>query len=143
MPSVRKMLLLLLAGCSPKISQEDLQQLNGYWEIEKVTFPNGKTKDFMSSTTIDYIELDGMKGFRKKVQPKFDGTYETSNDAEFFVIEKKGDTFEIHYNPNMALHPSMHPRESLVLISKDNFSVTNKDSLTYSYKKYQPINLNN
>ncbi len=140
---VLAIILLLLAGCSPKISQEDLQQLNGYWEIEKVTFPNGKTKDFMSSTTIDYIELDGMKGFRKKVQPKFDGTYETSNDAEFFVIEKKGDTFEIHYNPNMALHPSMHPRESLVLISKDNFSVTNKDSLTYSYKKYQPINLNN
>ena len=75
---VLSILMVLFVGCSPKISQEDLQLLNGYWEIEKVIFPIGETKDFKSSTTIDFIELDGMKGFRKKVQPKFNGTFETS-----------------------------------------------------------------
>ena len=38
---------------------DDLKNLNGYWEIEKVTFPNGETKDYSVSTTIDYIELKG------------------------------------------------------------------------------------
>lgn len=135
-------LMVLLVGCNSKVSQDDLVQLNGYWEIEKVTFPNGDTKEFMSSTTIDYIKLDSMEGFRKKVQPKFNGTFETSNDAEYFILEKKGEIFEIHYNPNMALHPDMHPRESLVFISKNNFSVINKDTITYTYKRYEPMNLN-
>lgn len=134
---VLSILLVLLVGCSPKVSQEDLQLLNGYWEIEKVSFPNGETKDFMSSTTIDYIELDGMKGFRKKVQPKFNGTFETSNDAELFTIVKNGEGFDLNYSGSANSW-----KEAVMSISRDNFSVTNQDSLNYSYKRYEPMYLN-
>ena len=130
-------LLVLLVGCSPKISQEDLLNLNGYWEIEKVSFPNGETKDFMSSTTIDYIELDGMKGYRKKVQPKFNGTFETSNDAELFTIVQNGEGFNLNYTGSADSW-----KEEVISITKDNFSVTNQDSLTDNYKRYEPMNLN-
>jgi len=82
-------LIFIFLGCSNSVSKEDLQNLNGYWEIEKVVFPNGETKDFKVSTTIDYIETEMSKGFRKKMQPKFDGTYTTSNDAELFTILQK------------------------------------------------------
>ena len=84
-------------GCTQKVSKEDIKHLNGYWEIVQVTFPNGQTKDFAINPTVDYIELKGMKGFRKKVQPKFDGSYNTSNDAEVFTITEIDDTFEFHY----------------------------------------------
>lgn len=134
---VLSILLVLLVGCSPKVPQEDLQLLNGYWEIEKVSFPNGETKDFMSSTTIDYIELDGMKGFRKKVQPKFNGTFETSNDAELFTIVQNGEGFDLNYKGSTNSWS-----EKLMSISKDNFSVTNQDSMTYGYKRYEPMHLN-
>ena len=130
-------LLVLLVGCNSKVAKEDLQQLNGYWEIEKVSFPNGETKDFMSSTTIDYIELDGMKGFRKKVQPKFNGTFETSNDAELFKIVQNGEGFVLNYSGSANSW-----KEEMISISKDNFSVTNQDTLTYTYKRYEPLNLN-
>ncbi len=130
-------LLVLLVGCNSKVAKEDLQQLNGYWEIEKVSFPNGETKDFMSSTTIDYIELDGMKGFRKKVQPKFNGTFETSNDAELFTIVQYGEGFVLNYSGSINSW-----KEEIISISKDNFSVTNQDTLTYTYKRYEPLNLN-
>lgn len=130
-------LLVLVVGCSPKVSHEDLQNLNGYWEIEKVSFPNGETKNFKSSTTIDYIELDGMKGFRKKVQPKFNGTFETSNDAELFTIVQNEERFELNYNGS-----SNSWKEEIISVSKDNFSVINQDTLTYSYKRYEPMNLN-
>lgn len=130
-------LLILLVGCSPKVTEEDLQNLNGYWEIEEVSFPSGDTKDFRSSTTIDYIELDGMKGFRKKVQPKFNGTFETSNDAELFTISQNEKGFELNYTGSTNSWT-----EEISSISKDNFSVVNQDTLTYSYKKYEPLNLN-
>ena len=134
---VLSILLVLLVGCSPNVPQEDLHLLNGYWEIEKVSLPNGETKDFMSSTTIDYIELDGMKGFRKKVQPKFNGTFETSNDAELFTIVQNGEGFDLNYKGSTNSWS-----EKLMSISKDNFSVTNQDSMTYGYKRYEPMHLN-
>lgn len=134
---VLSILLVLLVGCSPKVSLESLQQLNGYWEIEKVSFPNGETKDFKSSATIDYIALDGMKGFRKKVQPKFNGTFETSNDAEIFTIVQNEEGFELNYKGS-----SHEWKEEIIHISEDNFIVTNQDSLIYSYKRYEPMNLN-
>lgn len=125
----------MLFGCTTKVSKEDITNLNGYWEIEQVTFPNGETKDFTVNPTVDYIELDGLKGFRKKMQPKFDGSYTTSNDAEPFTIEENSGQFEFHYKNEMS-----EWREEIESISKDKFSVTNQDTLTYTYKRFQPIN---
>lgn len=129
-------MLILLVGCHPEIPGEALHQLNGYWEIEKVTFPNGQTKDFMASTTIDYIEVKDRAGFRKKVQPKFDGTFETSNDAELFKIISNGNSFQFEYTGSSETW-----MENLIELSADRFSVTNRDTLTYTYKRYQPMNL--
>ncbi len=127
--------LLVFLGCSTKISKETITNLNGYWEIEQVTFPNGETKDFTVNPTVDYIELDGLKGYRKKMQPKFDGSYTTSNDAELFIIEENKGQFEFHYKNEMS-----EWKEQINTISKDNFSVTNQEMLTYTYKRFQPIN---
>lgn len=128
--------LIVLVGCRPEISEETIQQLNGYWEIEKVTFPNGQTKDFTASTTIDYIEVKDMKGFRKKVQPKFNGTFETSDDAELFKIIGNGNSFQLQYTGSSETRT-----EDLIDLSEDRFSVTNRDTLTYTYKRYEPMNL--
>lgn len=36
---------LSLASCASEIPQTDLKKLTGYWEIEKVTMPNGEKKN--------------------------------------------------------------------------------------------------
>ncbi|TMM53861.1 hypothetical protein FEE95_18365 [Maribacter algarum] len=127
---------LVLLGCTTKIAQQDISKLNGYWEIEQVTFPNGETKEFTVNPTVDYIELDGLKGFRKKMQPKFDGSFTTSNDAEPFLIQENNGEFKIHYKNAMS-----EWSEVIKSISQDKFSVTNHDTLTYTYKRFQSINL--
>jgi hypothetical protein len=126
--------LFIFFGCKNQVSKEDLKNLTGYWEIERVTFPNGETKEFTMNPTIDYLELDGYTGFRKKMQPNFDGGYTTSNDAEPFSIEEKNGQFEFQYKNAMSAWT-----EKIRSISKDEFSVTNQDSLTYHYKRFQPI----
>lgn len=128
--------LFLFFGCTTKVSEEDIAKLNGYWEIEKVTFANGATKDYGVNQTVDYIKLDGFKGFRKKMQPKFDGSFSTSNDAEPFLIQNNAGHFEFQYKNEMSAW-----EEEIQSISKDRFSVTNQDGLTYTYRRYQTMNL--
>lgn len=134
MRSTSFLLVFVFLGCSPKIVEGDLKNLNGYWEIEKVTFPNGETKTYSVSTTIDYIELEGGQGFRKKMQPRFNGTFETSNDAEFFEMVQHENDFELRYKNN-----GNEWQEKLLSISRDEFSVINQDTLTYTYRRFQPI----
>lgn len=128
-------------GCTSKVNEEDLTNLNGYWQIEKVRFPNGETKDFSISPTIDYIELNGLEGYRKKVQPKLDGTYETSADAEYFIIEVTEANFQMSYNSKIVSNPGRHRKETIIKLSNIRFSVVNKDMLTYTYKRFESINV--
>ncbi|WP_149276926.1 hypothetical protein [Pareuzebyella sediminis] len=130
------MVVILVMGCSDPISKEDLKNLNGYWEITSVTFPNGETKEYKVSTTVDYFRLEGLKGFRKKVQPKLDGTFNTSNDAESFTILKKNDYFEFFYKNELSAWS-----EILLDISPNRFSVKNEEGITYSYSRFEPFSV--
>jgi hypothetical protein len=129
--------VFLFWGCANEVSEENLKDLNGYWEIEKVIFPSGRTKEFKVNTTVDYFEVEGLKGFRKKVQPKFDGTFETSNDAELFTFTQVDSDFEFRYK-----NAENQWKERILEISENRFSVINTDTITYTYKRFEPININ-
>ncbi len=129
-------IVLLCIGCTDKVSQEDLRHLNGYWEITKVTFPNGSSKEYNLNLSVDYIEYNDLKGFRKKVQPKLDGTYDTSNDSELFTILEKEGVFELYYKNDLS-----EWKEQIVALSENNFTVVNAENITYTYKRFQPINV--
>ncbi|MGD1946836.1 MAG: lipocalin family protein [Croceivirga sp.] len=128
--------LLGVVGCKQSISPEDLMLLNGYWEIQKVEFPDGQVKDYSFSSNIDYIEFENPKGFRKKVKPQLDGTYKTSDDAEPFTISSKEGTFLMVYGQASTLW-----EETLVSVKENTFTVRNSDQKTYYYARYQPLNL--
>ncbi|MEE9364914.1 MAG: lipocalin family protein [Cellulophaga sp.] len=127
---------LLLFGCSSNPSEKTLPLLNGYWEIKKVTFPDGTTKEYKASMTIDYIEIDNNKGFKKKMQPKFDGTYTTTNDTEYFSILNSDGALAMVYKNNLS-----EWKEQIKTISENSFSVLSEENVTYTYNRYQPINI--
>ncbi|HDZ14924.1 MAG TPA: hypothetical protein ENH60_08520 [Pricia sp.] len=128
--------ILICSGCSGTVSTDDLAKLNGYWEIERVVFPDGNTKDYNINTTVDYIEWDGSDGFRKKMSPKFDGTYETSDDAEAFTIIEKDGLFTINYKTELSKWS-----EKLLAIDDESFSVVNEAGLQYDYQRFEPISI--
>lgn len=130
------LLLICLVSCKKAIQEADLEDLNGYWEITKVEFPDGSKKEYGLNPSIDYIELENGKGFRKKVQPNLDGTYRTSNDAEQLEIVKNGEGFLIQY-----LNGQQGWEEVLIEISETTFIVENEENLRYHYKRYEPLNL--
>ncbi len=128
-------ILFVSISCGSESEVGRLDDLNGYWEIEKVVFPDGGERDYQVNSTVDYIELSDKKGFRKKVQPKFDGSYDTSNDAEKFQIIENDGVFIMHYKNSMS-----EWNETLLSLSGSQFSVQNEDGIIYKYKRFVAIN---
>ena len=128
--------ILIILGCTQKVALNDLQLLNGYWEIMRVTFPDGNHKEYTVSTSIDYISLKDDQGFRKKVQPKLDGTFDTSNDALSFSIMKSEKGLAFSYKNELS-----EWKEELIELSQTHFSIKNEAGLIYEYKRFEPINI--
>ncbi|GLB52305.1 hypothetical protein NBRC110019_13440 [Neptunitalea chrysea] len=126
-----------ILGCSKQITEIDLSNLNGYWEIDKVVTSDGATKQYQVNTTVDYLELkDSLSGFRKKMYPTLNGTYKTNSDAEFFTIIKENKDYYFDYKTSMD-----EWKEKLLKVDKDHFSISNDSGNTYYYKRFEPINI--
>ncbi len=128
--------VLLYSSCGGSVDPSDLNHLNGYWEIEEVRSQDGQTRTYPASTTIDYIELKGDVGFRKKMQPRLDGTFVTSDDAINFRIAERNGRFYLQYKGGEE-----NWEEELMVLEKDQFSLRNQGGMTYRYKRYQPMEL--
>ena len=136
MKKLTLILSLLIISCSSKVDQKKLHLLNGYWEIKEVTFVDGAKKEYSINSTVDYIQLDSLEGFRKKVDPKFNGTFETSNDAEPFKIRISNDSIFMKYTNDSNIW-----EEALISLEEESFSVKNNDGVTYKYNRFEPINI--
>lgn len=130
-------LLVVVLSCKEKkeYSLDDFQTLNGYWQITKIIYPDGEIKEYGGSPSVEYINIDGSKGFKKKLYPTIAGHYETSDDAILFRIIKKSDKgFFISYNDSLNGW-----QESLNFLADDFFSLMNQDGLVFCYTRQKEI----
>lgn len=121
---------LSILSCQSDVRIEDLTQLNGFWEIEKVEMPDGSKKEFKVNETIDFIKYDKMNGSRNKVIPQLDGGLLSNNLFENFTVVEKENTFWFNYKTEHASWA-----EELIALSKDELVVKNSNDLIYFYKK--------
>lgn len=130
-------LILFLWSCDESsVNKDDLHYLNGYWEISEVEFPDGSIKEYGMNTSIDFIQLKEDKGYRKKMKPQFDGSYDTSKDVEDFEISHINETFTLRYKNEFS-----EWEEKLVQLDSVSFSVINQEGVTYKYKRFEPIKI--
>ncbi|WP_339699070.1 hypothetical protein [uncultured Marixanthomonas sp.] len=136
---LKKFLFILatvfIVACSQQSPDEQLQNLPGYWEIESVEFPDGTKKEYNLSTTIDFIEVNGTEGMRKKVNPQLDGTFKVSKDAETFIPKIEQDSLQLYYKT-----PFDTWKETVLLAKDSTLHVLNKDGNIYKYKKFSTFN---
>ena len=125
---------LVLISCQTSVNKEDIQKLNGYWEIKQVTLADGNTKDYKVNETIDYFELKDNKGFRQKVMPQFDGNFKTNGFKETIKIIQNDKTFLIEYSTKYGKW-----KEEILSIEDSTLVLKNKDNLEYTYKKFKPF----
>ncbi|MCB0446814.1 MAG: lipocalin family protein [Gelidibacter sp.] len=128
------LLIVLTFGCS-KNPENYIEHLNGYWEIDEVTLPDGTKRDYNYNDTIDFFSInDSLTGFRKKMKPNFDGSFSTSNDAETLKVVIENDSLNIYYQT-----PFAEWKETVLEATEDKLLIQNKDKLLYLYKRYEPI----
>ena len=137
---------VLLISCHAGVKKEDLNKLNGYWEIKQVKLVGGETKDYKVNETIDYFELrypeaseqfdSNWVGFRQKVMPQFDGKFRTNGIKENIKILEKQNNFFIEYNTFYGKW-----QEEIIELADSTLVLKNKDNLEYTYKKFKPFSL--
>ena len=114
---------------------KNLQYMNGYWEINSVMIEGKEIKNYPFSGTVDYFIIDEKnKGFRKKVKPKIDGSFEINMHEINFEIEMKKNEIYLVYGKGKNFVESVIKLDSTKMILK------NMDGFVYEYKRYLPNN---
>lgn len=128
---------LFFISCQQKIKPEDIANINGYWEIEKVGFDKGEDKQYGMNESYDYFEIGkNNDGFRKKVMPQLDGTFIVNDTYENIKIRFKEDKVYIEYAT-----PYAKWTEELIAVSDKELVLKNDEKKEYHYKKAQPLNI--
>lgn len=128
--------LVLLLSCGNSVGNPEM--LNGYWEIREVEFPDGQHKEYMSNSTIDFFQVEGLAGYRKKVQPQVNGTFQTSDDAApLRILQQEGSLY-------LVFEQEEDSWQEEVLKLTDTELITRHDNgLEYTYERHNPLPLAN
>lgn len=128
---------LFFISCQQQIKPTDIAKINGYWEIEKVVFDEGKDKDYVINESYDFFEINkNNSGFRKKVMPQLDGTFLVNKTQENVKIRFNVDKVFLDYNT-----PYANWTEELIAITKEKMIFKTIENNEYHYKKATSINL--
>jgi len=128
--------LLGFLACGSPPGEEALAHLPGYWEIEQVVFPDGQRREYVANTTIDYYQLEGRKGYLKKLQPEADGRYLASDDAlPLEVLTRSGRLF-------LRFEGEGEPwEEELLELGPGRMVTRHENGLHYHYRRYIPLEI--
>ncbi len=127
--------VLILFSCKEN-TQSQLEHLTGYWEISAVKQGNEVIKTFGVSPTIDYIEISGKHGFRKKLQVDLLGNFKANPTLETIEVEIIDGEVILNYTTAFSSWS-----EVVVSATRQELTVENEANLTYTYKRYKPLDL--
>ncbi|HKJ47621.1 MAG TPA: lipocalin family protein [Christiangramia sp.] len=127
--------IIAIVSCSNNDPQEQIKNLNGYWQIEKVEIEKDSVIEYQLSQLIDYIEITDSTGFRKKLKPKIDGGFiKASNDSEKITAKVEDNSLFLYYKT-----PFDEWKEEVLEATEDELVVLNRDDKKYYYQRYKPL----
>lgn len=128
------LLAVVFLSCNNQNPEQQKKFIEGYWEIEKVEFPGDSVLNYKINENIDYFEIEDSTGFRKKLRPQFDGSYQTTEDAEEVNLKVEDDSLRLYYKTAFD-----EWKETLLNADEEKMSILNRDGIIYHYKKYTPL----
>ncbi len=126
--------LFLIFSCSNQDPEDQLENLNGYWEIESVEFAKDSVKLYRFNENVDFFNFQDQKGVRKKVKPQLDGTYAVTENSE--NVEAKIENGELHL---YYTTPYDSWKETVITAEDDKLSLEADSGIIYHYKRYVPL----
>lgn len=127
---------ILIMSCSPSPS-EQMELLNGYWEIAQIENSHGSSKEYSISQNIDFFAVNDLgKGIRKKVQPDLTGNFTTTESSQNIDVIIKENTIFLIYSSAYSTW-----QEELISVSNKRLVLRNEDNFTYVYRRYEPLSI--
>ena len=123
----------LLFSCASS-TEEQINNLNGYWQIQTAELPEGITKEYNFSALVDFIKIEERTGIRKKLQPQLGGRFISSKDAEVFEIKVENDSINLYYTT-----PYAEWKETVISSEEEELKIINSNGIIYTYKRFTPF----
>lgn len=135
MKHISIIIIFIFLSCNNQVTINDVQKLNGYWDISKVVDTDNKVTEYKINSTIDYYFINKKnKGFRKKTTLDLSGKYKTNNLKDSISVEKKNGNIII--KTTTALN---NWEDTIVKITPDELVLKNEAGVLFYYKKHQKI----
>jgi len=129
-------LTIVLVSCSTN-KEEFVNYIHGYWEITMVKKNNAIIKEYSLNALVDYFELnDDLTGYRKKVAPTFDGTFNITKHVIPFKLKFENDSLNIYYTYNETA-----TKETIIKASTTELIITNSEGFKYTYRPYKKFDV--
>ena len=126
-------LIIIVYSCS---LNNDIEILNGYWEIQSVKKEGQLIKKYPFNNTIDFFYIKNLEGYRKKVTPKSDGRFMITLHQANLNISKENGEFILRYLNNNKTY-----FEKIKKIDSQQLIILDKEGYIYKYNRYTPIEI--
>ena len=121
----------------------DLNNLNGYWEIDRVVISDESQKqgqdpekNYNFNRSVEYFVTKDSVGFRSKVSPGFNGKIQSNAQKLNYTISYQKGKYIVTYNT-----PTSKWSEELIEASPEQICIANQRGDHYYYRKFTPITI--
>ncbi len=122
--------LILIVSCGSTIN-EQLIHIEGYWNIENATLPDGSEREFPFSNHMDHFEIEGTQGIKYRVSPTYDGGFVNYGSPVNFTCEEiDGELVLLFKDGNEAY------QQTVVTAKKDELVLQHENGTIYTYTSY-------
>ena len=123
-------LFFFIISCDKQIN---LDLINGYWEIVSVSKNNEFVKEYPFSNAVDFFIIDSLnKGYRKKIKPKINGSFEITLHEIPISIKNNNNSYEIKYYSTGNQYV-----ETISKLDQNMLVIKNSEGIIFSYKRFE------
>ena len=123
-------LLFFIISCNKQIN---IDLINGYWEIVSVSKNNEFVKEYPFSNAVDFFIIDSLNnGYRKKIKPKINGSFEITLHEIPISIKNSNNFYEIKYYSTGNQYT-----ETISKLDQNRLVIKNSEGIIFSYKRFE------
>lgn len=123
-------LFFFIISCDKQIN---LDLINGYWEIVSVSKNNEFVKEYPFSNAVDFFIIDSLNnGYRKKIKPKINGSFEITLHEIPISIKNSNNFYEIKYYSTGNQYT-----ETISKLDQNRLVIKNSEGIIFSYKRFE------
>ncbi|WP_194852127.1 lipocalin-like domain-containing protein [Nonlabens antarcticus] len=124
---------LITTSCSDQSTDVKLENLKGYWNIERVEKPDGEEKIFPFTNHMDFFEVNENGGTKSRVSPTFDGRFVSYGETVRFVWEMRENQLILIFEEGDKSYTQI-----LKEATKEELILVHENGTVYYYQPYEP-----